>query len=146
MTTSVMTLQIWAWYVIYREAKWNMFYLEGSQIIEISHMIRVSLKSMMTTSNGNIFRITGPLCGEFTGDRCIPSQRPVTWTFDVFLDLHLNKWLNKQPWNLWFEMLSRPLWRHCNAFSSSWSSDSIKLYDVTHQHWTTLVQLMACAY
>ena len=24
---------------------------------------------MMTSSNGNIFRVTGPLCGEFTGDR-----------------------------------------------------------------------------
>ena len=22
---------------------------------------------MMTSSNGNIFRVTGPLCGEFTG-------------------------------------------------------------------------------
>ena len=25
--------------------------------------------SMMTSSNGNIFRVTGPLCGEFTGHR-----------------------------------------------------------------------------
>ena len=24
---------------------------------------------MMTSSNGNIFHVTGPLCGEFTGDR-----------------------------------------------------------------------------
>ena len=23
---------------------------------------------MMTSSNGNIFRVTGPLCGEFTGE------------------------------------------------------------------------------
>ena len=28
--------------------------------------------SMMTSSNGNIFRVTGPLGGEFTGDRWIP--------------------------------------------------------------------------
>ena len=27
---------------------------------------------MMTSSNGNIFRITGHLCGEFTGHRWIP--------------------------------------------------------------------------
>ena len=26
---------------------------------------------MMTSSNGNIFRVTGPLCGEFTGPRWI---------------------------------------------------------------------------
>ena len=28
--------------------------------------------SMMTSSNGNIFRVTGPLYGEFTGHRWIP--------------------------------------------------------------------------
>ena len=28
--------------------------------------------SMMTSSNGSIFRVTGPLCGEFTGHRWIP--------------------------------------------------------------------------
>ena len=28
--------------------------------------------SMMTSSNGNIFRVTGPLFGEFTGHRWIP--------------------------------------------------------------------------
>ena len=28
-------------------------------------------ESMMTSSNGNIFRVTGPLCGEFTGHRWI---------------------------------------------------------------------------
>ena len=27
---------------------------------------------MMTLSNGNIVRVTGPLCGEFTGHRRIP--------------------------------------------------------------------------
>ena len=30
------------------------------------------LCDMMTSSNGNIFRVTGPLCGEFTGHRWIP--------------------------------------------------------------------------
>ena len=29
---------------------------------------------MMTSSNGNIFRVTGPLCGEFTGHRRIKDQ------------------------------------------------------------------------
>ena len=28
--------------------------------------------SMMTSSNGNIFRVTGYLCGKFTGPRWIP--------------------------------------------------------------------------
>ena len=28
--------------------------------------------NIMTSSNGNIFRVTGPLCGEFTGHRWLP--------------------------------------------------------------------------
>ena len=28
--------------------------------------------NMMTSSNGNFFHVTGPLCGEFTGHRWIP--------------------------------------------------------------------------
>ena len=52
---------------------------------------------MMTSSNGNIFRVTGPLCGEFTGPGEFPPQRPVTRSFDVFFDLRLNKRLSKQP-------------------------------------------------
>ena len=68
---------------------------------------------MMTSSNGNIFRVTGPLCGEFTGPGEFPPQRPVTQSFDVFFDLRPNKHLNKQPWGWWFEMPSWSLWRHC---------------------------------
>ena len=52
---------------------------------------------MMTSSNGTIFRVTGPLCGEFTGPGEFPTQRPVTWSFDVFFDLRLNKRLSEQP-------------------------------------------------
>ena len=42
----------------------------------------------MTSANGNIFRVTGPLWEESTG---FLSQRPVTRSFDVFFDLRLNK-------------------------------------------------------
>ena len=35
-------------------------------------------------------------------------------SFDVFFDLCLYKRLSKQLWGWWFEMLSCPLWRHCN--------------------------------
>ena len=52
----------------------------------------------MTSSNGNIFRVTGPLCGEFTGPGEFPAQRPVTRSFDVFFELRPNKRLSKQPW------------------------------------------------
>ena len=71
--------------------------------------------TMMTSSNGNIFRVTGHLCGEFTGLR----HRPVTRSFDIFFDLRLNKRLSKQPWGWWFETLSCPLWRQCNDYHHS---------------------------
>ena len=70
--------------------------------------------NMMMSWNGNIFRVTGPLCGEFTGPGEFPTQRPVTRSFDVFFDLRLNKRLSKQPWGWWFGTLSWSLWRHRN--------------------------------
>ena len=72
---------------------------------------------MMTSSNGNIFRVTdlcvenSPVTGEF------PTQRPVTRSFDDFFDLRRNKCLNKQSLGWWFETPSRSLWRHCNGES-----------------------------
>ena len=45
---------------------------------------------------------------------------PVTWSFDVFFDLRLNKRLSKQSWGWWFEMPWRPLWRH---FMRTWPDD-----------------------
>ena len=50
---------------------------------------------MMTSSNGNIIRVTGPLCGEFTDE--FASQKPVTRIFDVFFHLCLkNGWVNNR--------------------------------------------------
>ena len=52
---------------------------------------------MVTSSNGNIFRVTGHLCGEFTGPDEVPAQRPVTRSFDVFFVLRLNNdWVNNR--------------------------------------------------
>ena len=70
---------------------------------------------MVSSSNGNIFALlalcarNSPVTGEF------PSQRPVTRSFDVLLDLLLNKRLSKQPCGRWFETQSPSLWRHCNV-------------------------------
>ena len=72
---------------------------------------------MMTSSIGNIFRVTGPLCGEFTGPGEFTTQRPVTRSFDVFFDRRLNKRLSKHSWGWWFETLSWSLRRHHNAAS-----------------------------
>ena len=38
----------------------------------------------MMSSNGNIFRLTGQLRGEFTGDRWIPRTKPVMRSFGGF--------------------------------------------------------------
>ena len=48
----------------------------------------------MTSSNGNIFRVTGPLSGEFKDYRWISLRK--TRSFDVFFDLRLNKRLSKK--------------------------------------------------
>ena len=49
-----------------------------------------------SSSIGNIFRVTGHLCGEFTGPRWIPRTKAVTRSFDVYFDMHPNKRLSKQ--------------------------------------------------
>ena len=54
-----------------------------------------------------------------------PSQKPVTRSFDVFFDLHLNKRLSKQSWSWWFATPSRPLWRHCYVLSTPDDNDAI---------------------
>ena len=55
--------------------------------------------ALLTICAGN-----SPVTGEF------PSQRPVTRSFDVFLDLRPNERLSKQSWGWWFETTSHPLW------------------------------------
>ena len=42
------------------------------------------------------FRVTGPLCGEFTGHRWIPLTKASDAELDVLFDLHPNKRLSKQ--------------------------------------------------
>ena len=43
----------------------------------------------MTLSNGNDFRVIGPLCEETTGHRWITSQRASNAGFDVFFDVNI---------------------------------------------------------
>ena len=51
-----------------------------------------------------------PTTGEF------PTQRPVTRSFHVFVNLRLVKRMNKQWWCWRFETSSCPLWRQCNYY------------------------------
>ena len=66
-----------------------------------------------------------PVPGEF------PAQRPVTRSFDVFFDLRLNKRLSKQSWGWWFEMLSCPLWHHCNVITCCLNTGVYWIADVS---------------
>ena len=98
--------------------------------------------SMMTSSNGNIFRVTGPLCGEFTGPGEFPTQRPVTRSFDIFFDRRLNERLSKQPRGWWLETLSCSLWRQSNAVRPSrWSNQCPYRLSIEIFHW--LYRLLA---
>ena len=95
------------------------------------------------------------ICGEFTGPREFPAQRPVTQSFDVFFDLHFNKQLSNQSWGWWFEMPSRPSWRHCNVnewYYITWSANTIAclqrkgwfLHDILHFFNVSIIKLRFC--
>ena len=50
---------------------------------------------MMTSSNGNIFRVTGPLCGEITGHQWIPLTKASDVELWCFLWFALD-WVNNR--------------------------------------------------
>ena len=87
-------------------AKWSLL---------LFTIIVLFLHDMMTSPNGNIFPVTGPLCGEFTGHQWIPLRK----ASDVSFDLSLNTGFSKQLRCRWFETLSFSLWRHCKNWSST---------------------------
>ena len=65
----------------------------------------------------------------------LPSQRPVTRSFDAFFDLLLNKQLSKQSWDRWFGTPSRSLWCHCNGLcrmTISINLGDVKSFMLTH--------------
>ena len=62
---------------------------------------------MMTSSNGNIFRVAGPLCGEFI---CHQGQ----WRGALVFSLISAAEQTKQSRRRWFETPPLSLWRHYN--------------------------------
>ena len=71
--------------------------------------------SMMTSSNGNIFRVTGHLCGKFTGPRWISRTKASDAELWCSFDMRPNIRLSKQSWGWWFETPPQSLWRHRNV-------------------------------
>ena len=68
-------------------------------------MVPTHFQVVSPSSNGNIFRVTDPLCGEFTGRRWIPFTKASDAELWCFFHLRLNKRLSKQS-------PSRSLWRN----------------------------------
>ena len=57
-----------------------------------------SVLCMMTSSNGNVFCVTGHLCGEFTGHRWIPCTKASDVDVELWCFLWsawINGWVNK---------------------------------------------------
>ena len=94
---------------------------------------------MATSSNGNIFCVTGPVWGNpsVTGR---DSLRPMTWRFGVFVHVHLKKRLSKTSRLRWFEPPSRSSWRRCNVVASSnWSQISVNSCNcLVPKRWQTI--------
>ena len=81
------------------------------------------LPFMKPSSNGNIFRATGPLCGEFTGPRWIPCTKASNaelWCF-LWSAPWINGWVNnREPRDLrrhraHYNVLEMCQWRTCTA-------------------------------
>ena len=92
--------------------------------------------SMMTSSNGNIFRVTGRLREKFTGHRGIPLTKASDEELWYFLSAP-NKRLSKQSIRRWFETPSRSLWRHCYNSTARWP---ITILLIVMSLWKVLVR------
>ena len=101
-----------------RDLVWRHHHQSSHPTLHANHFFSINPHSswwrhQMETFSALLALCAGnsPVIGEF------PLQRPVTGSFDVFFDLHLNKCLSKQSWGLWSETPSSPLWRHCKVTS-----------------------------
>ena len=91
-------------------------YFDDSAIDEHkSIFVDENTQHMMTSSNGNIFRVTRHLWWESTGDRWILLTKASDAELWCFLWYAHNKRLSKQSRCRWFETPPSSLWRHCNV-------------------------------
>ena len=69
---------------------------------------------MMSSSNGDIPRVTGPLGWGSAAHQQISPTKASDTELRYFFDLHLNKRLSKQYRRRGYKTPSHSLWRHCN--------------------------------
>ena len=84
--------------------------------IKVRPMIYAHAFFMMTSSNGNIFRVTGPLREESTDRRWSPLTNASGTELWCFLWYALEQTVKQT-----IETRSRSLWRHCNFWGSIYS-------------------------
>ena len=88
---------------------YNRHHTRSLKLTLSSYILR-STKCMMTSLNRNIFRVTGHLCGEFTGDRWIPRTKASDSELWCFLRSApwINGWVNNRE--------AGDLRRHCTHY------------------------------
>ena len=101
---------------------------------------------MMTSSNGNIFRVTGHLCGKFTGPRWISRTKASDAELWCSFDMRPNIRLSKQSRGWWFETPPQSLWRHRNESLDQNYGDTISIHSVFYKicEWFRCVMLCCC--
>ena len=108
--------------------------------------------ALMTSSNGNIFRVTLFLWGDFIGHRCILLTKARDGELWYFFDLRWNKRLSEPSRHRWFEAPSRSLWRHCNVPSEMrhWAgilqSKKNPVHITTYMHFSVLLWVVTARF
>ena len=92
--------------------------------------------TMMTSSNGNIFRVTGPLWGEFTGHRWIPHTRASDSELSCFylICVWINGWVNNgeagdlRRHRAHYDIIMTLKWRHMRVMASQITITRTRLF------------------
>ena len=74
----------------------SIAYLSSIKVKRLHITGPLAKNPMMTSSNGNIFRVTGHLCGEFTGPRWIPRTKASNAELWCLICVWINDWVNNR--------------------------------------------------
>ena len=88
--------------------------MTATTAVDLTTIFRTTLQLMMTSSNGNILRVTGHLCGEFAGHRRISLTKASDadlWCF-LWSAPWINGWVNNREAGALIETASRSFWCH----------------------------------
>ena len=104
------------WYLNYgivglsETGPWRKFIFSLTNPSLMEHMTTATERTMTTSSNGNIFRVTGPFCGEVTGHQWIPLPEASDAELLCFLwsAPWINGWVNNHE--------AGDLTRHCSHY------------------------------